>query len=213
MKYDLHSHSKYSSDGVLDPKEIVKIAIKKGLDGIAITDHNTIKGGLKAKEYELEDFKIIVGSETKTDRGDVIGLFLEREIVSRNFHEVVEDIREQGGIVVLPHPFDSLRKPAFTPTKDDVKYIDCIEGYNSRCVFQKYNEEAIDFAVEHGLKIVAGSDAHFRNEIANAGIETDGDGIKKAILNGEAKIFYKKSSIMEHSMTKALKLWRKLIDI
>ena len=62
MKYDLHIHSKYSSDGILEVKEIVKAAIKRGLDGIAITDHNTIKGGIEAKKYETDGLKVIVGS-------------------------------------------------------------------------------------------------------------------------------------------------------
>jgi len=193
MRYDLHIHSKYSYDGILEPKDIVKIAIKRGLDGIATTDHNTMKGGIKAKGYEMDDFKVIVGSEIMTEKGEITDLFLKEEINSRNFYEVVEKIKEQNGIVVIPHPFDKLRKSAFILTKKDVKFIDCIEGFNSRCIFQRYNKEAINFAVEHGLKIVAGSDAHFRNEIGNAGIETDEEDVRKAIL-GEAKIFGKKSS-------------------
>ena len=92
MKYDLHIHSKYSSDGVLDPEKIVKIAAKRGLNGVAITDHNTIIGGLKAKNYETEDFKVIVGSEISTERGEIIGLFLKEEIKPGNVQEV--SIRE-----------------------------------------------------------------------------------------------------------------------
>jgi len=89
MKLDLHIHSKYSSDGVLDPEKIVKIAAKRGLNGVAITDHNTIIGGLKAKNYETEDFKVIVGSEISTERGEIIGLFLKEEIKPGNVQEVI----------------------------------------------------------------------------------------------------------------------------
>ena len=209
MKYDLHIHSKYSYDGFLEPKDIVKIAIKRGLNGIAVTDHNTVKGALEAKKYETDDLKVIVGSEIKTERGEIIGLFLEEEVISRGFPEVIDRIKEQNGVVVIPHPFDKLRKSTFTPTREYVKFIDCIEGFNSRCVFQKYNMEAINFAMKYGLKIVAGSDAHFRNEIGNAGIETDEEDIRKAILNGKVKIFGKRSSIINHVMTKAVKWWRK----
>lgn len=211
MKYDLHIHSKYSYDGILEPKDIVKIAIKRGLDGIAITDHNTVKGALEAKKYETDDLKVIVGSEIKTERGEITGLFLEEEINSRDFYEVIDRIKEQNGIVVIPHPFDRLRKSAFIPTRKDIKFIDCIEGFNSRCVFQEYNKEAINFAIKHGLKIVAGSDAHFRNEIGNAGIETNEEDVRKAIL-GEIKIFGEKSSIINHAMTKAIKWWMKWIE-
>ena len=97
MKYDLHIHLKYSSDGVLDPEKIVKIAIKRGLNGVAITDHNTIIGGLKAKNYETEDFKVIVGSEISTERGEIIGLFLKEEIKPGNVQEVISEIKEQNG--------------------------------------------------------------------------------------------------------------------
>ncbi len=94
MKYDLHIHSKYSSDGVLDPERIVRIAMKRGLNGIAITDHNTIKGGLKTKKYENADFTVIVGSEISTERGEIIGLFLEEEVKSTNVQEVITEIKE-----------------------------------------------------------------------------------------------------------------------
>lgn len=88
MKYDLHIHSKYSSDGILDPEKIVKIAIERGLNGIAITDHNTIKRGIKAKKYETEDFKVVVGSEIMTERGEITGLFLSEEIEFRTKHNL-----------------------------------------------------------------------------------------------------------------------------
>ena len=145
MKYDLHSHSKYSSDGILDPQKIIKVAIKKGLDGIAVTDHNTIRGGLEAKEYETNEFKVIIGSEVMTNKGEVIGLFLSEEIKSNNFYDVVDEIKAQNGIVVLPHPFDEWRNASF-PVKEDAKYIDNIEIFNSRCVREKYNHNAREFA-------------------------------------------------------------------
>lgn len=85
MKYDLHVHSKYSVDGYVEPEVIVKTAQKRGLSGVAVTDHNTIKGGLKAKKYETEDLRVIVGSEIETNRGEVIGLFLSEEIKSHLF--------------------------------------------------------------------------------------------------------------------------------
>ena len=72
MRYDLHSYSKYSSDGFSEPKMMVKTASKLGLSGIAVTDHNTIKGGLEAKKYETKEFQVFVGSEIKTDHGEVI---------------------------------------------------------------------------------------------------------------------------------------------
>lgn len=212
MKYDLHVHSKYSSDGTLDPEKIVKTAIKKGLRGIAVTDHNTIKGGLEAKEYETADFKIIVGSEIMTERGEIIGIFLEEEIETRASYEVVEDIKEQGGVVVIPHPFDKLRSSAFHPGDEDARFIDCIEVYNSRCVSQEYNQYAAVFAEKHGLKMVAGSDAHFKNEIGNGGVqisEGDEEDLRRSILEGKIDIFGRRTPLANHAMTKALKWWRR----
>ena len=209
MKFDLHIHSKYSPDGVLEAKEIVKIAKKKGLKGIAITDHDTIKGGIKGKEFESEDFNIIVGSEKKTEIGEIIGLFLSQEIKSRDASSVVSEIKDQNGLIIIPHPFDEMRHSAFQPSADDTKFIDAIEVFNSRCVFQKYNDNALQFAETHKLGIVAGSDAHFANEIGLGGIITNSEDVKQAILKNEVEIFGNRSSIINHGRTKVLKLWRK----
>ena len=212
MKYDLHIHSKYSSDGILDPEKIVKIAMKRGLSGIAITDHNTIKGGIKAKKYETEDFKVIVGSEIMTERGEITGLFLSKEIKSKGVQDVISEIGDQNGIIVIPHPFDELRHSAFHPTEEDINFIDCIEGFNSRCVFQKYNTRAVEFAIKHNLVIVGGSDAHFLNEIGNGWIITEIEDIREAIMKNDVKVFGKRSSLVSHIGTKVLKLWRKTVS-
>jgi predicted metal-dependent phosphoesterase TrpH len=211
MKYDLHIHSKYSSDGILEPEKIIKMAIKRGLNGIAITDHNTIKGGLEAKKYETEDFKVIVGTEISTEKGELIGLFLEEEVKSKDVSDVVLEIKERNGIVIIPHPFDELRRSAFHPTEEDAKYIDCIEGFNSRCVFQRYNEKAVEFAMKYDLTITAGSDAHFSNEIGNAGINTETEDVREAIMKNNIEIFWKRTSLVNHVRTKVLKTWRRAV--
>ncbi len=113
MIYDIHTHSKYSVDGFMEPRKIVETARRRGLSGIAITDHNTINGSLKAKKYETDEFKVICGSEIITERGEVIGLYLSSEIKSHTFIDVVEEIKEQDGIIILPHPYDNMRKRGF----------------------------------------------------------------------------------------------------
>ena len=208
MKYDLHSHSKYSSDGILDPRKIIKVAIKKGLDGIAVTDHNTIKGGLEAKKYETDDFNVIIGSEVMTTKGEVIGLFLSEEIKSKDFYDVIGEIKAQNGIVVLPHPFDEWRYASF-PAKEDVKYIDNIEIFNSRCVKKKYNDNAGKFAKKYKLGVTGGSDAHFANEIGHAGIIVETDDVYEAILKNNLQVFGKTSTNLNHVFTKMLKTWKK----
>jgi predicted metal-dependent phosphoesterase TrpH len=209
MKYDLHIHSKYSSDGMLEPEKIVKISLKRGLDGVAITDHNTIKGGIAAKKYETTNFNVIIGSEINTERGEIIGLFLSDEIKSRIFLEAVSEIRDQGGIVIVPHPFDDMRHSALHPNDCDAKYIDAVEILNSRCVLKRYNTSAEEFAIKNRLPVTAGSDAHFSNEIGRAGINTIGGDVREEIMKNGVAVFGKRSSITNHGLTKCLKLWRK----
>jgi hypothetical protein len=210
MKYDLHIHSKYSSDGFLNPKKIVKIAIKRGLDGIAVTDHDTINGGLKTKEYETDDFKVIIGSEVSTTKGEIIGLFLEHEIHATDYYEVVDEIKAQNGIVVVPHPFDGWRNSA-SLTKEDYKLVNNVEIFNSRCVEDKYNQEASLFAKNNNLGVVGGSDAHFANEIGNAGIIIETEDIQTAILKNNLEVFGKRSTPLNHVLTKILKTKRKYL--
>ena len=210
MKYDLHIHSKYSSDGVLEPEKIIEVAKKRGLDGIAIIDHNTVKGGLETKKYETKDFEVIIGSEIMTERGEITGLFLSKEIESREAQGVISEIKAQGGLVVIPHPFDKLRGSAFHPTGEDVKFIDAIEGFNSRCLFQKFNKKAVAFALQYNLPVVGGSDAHFANEVGIAGVIVTTSDVKEAILSRDVELFGKKSSPLDHARTKFLKAKRKV---
>jgi predicted metal-dependent phosphoesterase TrpH len=208
MKYDLHTHTKYSADGFLEPEKIVETGKRRGLSGIAVTDHNTIKGSLKAKKYETDDFKVICGSEISTERGEVIGLFLSSEIISQTFLDVVDEIREQDGVVVIPHPFDEIRNNGVNLEKKDVKLIDCVEVHNSRCLRQKYNDNAIEFAQKNNLIGVAGSDAHFAREIGNSGIIIREKSARKAILSGNLDLFVGNSSIVNLVATKMIKTWR-----
>ncbi len=209
MKYDFHTHSKYSADGYVEPKIMIKTAVKMGLSGIAVTDHNTIKGGLEAKKYENNQIQVIVGSEILTDRGEVIGIFLTEEIKSYTFIEVIEEIKNQSGIVIIPHPFDRLRHTSLYPISDDTKFIDNVEVYNSRCVSQTYNDIAMRYAIDNKLNIIAGSDAHFANEIGNAGIKTQTDNIKETVFKGDFTVFGKRSNILNPVTTKILKMWRR----
>lgn len=210
MKFDLHTHTKYSIDGVLEPSVLVKIAMKQGLDGIAVTDHNTIQGGLCAKYYETPDFHVIVGSEISTERGEIIGLFLSEEITARFFTDVISQIRDQNGIVIVPHPFDRVRHSALFPGEYDAGYFDAVEGFNSRCIFHHDNEKAQLYAQNCSLCMTAGSDAHLANEIGNAGIIVQDENIRETIRQHTLKIFGKRTQLVNPLLTKGLKIWRKL---
>jgi|Deesub1362A_J573_1020465.scaffolds.fasta_scaffold02315_3 hypothetical protein len=205
MRIDLHVHTKYSKCSLMKPEKIVKIAIKKGLDGFAITDHNTMKGILKIK---VDEITIIPGEEIKTELGEVIGLFLQEEIKPRSFEEVLEKIREQDGLAVIPHPFDRFRR---FKDKEKFKAVDAIEAFNSRVTFFSDNLKAKEFAWKNRVPMTAGSDAHFYWEIGKAYIEVeDLENLKKEILERKIKIFCKKSNILNHALTKVVKAWKRI---
>jgi predicted metal-dependent phosphoesterase TrpH len=155
MKYDLHIHSKYSYDSLLSPYQILKSAKKQGLDGIAVTDHNTILGGqVTRRENQDPDLEVIIGAEIKTEYGDIIGLFLNTEIVSRKFYEVIDEIKVQGGYSVLAHPYRLNTSP-----EKIVGCVDCIEIFNARSSHAK-NKKADELTKQYSKGITAGSDAH-----------------------------------------------------
>ena len=159
---DFHIHSRYSHDSLMHPEKILNKAKKQGLDAVAITDHNTIKGGLEGKKYEQKcGVRVIVGSEVESDAGDIIGLNLFEEIKSRAWRDVINEIREQGGVVVLPHPYRSHQY-----ISDIGKAVDFIEVWNSRSTPEQ-NAQALKLASDLNKPALMGSDAHQYQEIGN----------------------------------------------
>jgi predicted metal-dependent phosphoesterase TrpH len=161
---DLHMHTSWSHDCSIDAAELVDHAEAEGLGAIAVTDHNVFGGALEALDYARDrDLVVIPGEEVKTDdQGEVIGLFLEREIPrGMTFGETVTAIREQGGLVYIPHPFDRLHAiPDPRTLHRNLAEIDVLEVYNARLLFEAYNDEALRFARKYNLTMGAGSDAH-----------------------------------------------------
>ncbi|MGD0534044.1 MAG: PHP domain-containing protein [Methanoregula sp.] len=192
--FDFHIHSKYSYDSLLSPGTIIKRAIAKGLDAVAITDHNTIKGSSVAKSIMPDSLLIVTGAEIATNYGDLIGLFLNEELQSRIFEEVIDEIRDQGGVVVLPHP---CRRKKFPP-QSLLSKIDILEGINAR-TSESDNTRAQKFAETLRKPIIAGSDAHTIFEIGNAWTSIpnepnlDEEELRRKILNGKPEIFQNKS--------------------
>jgi len=185
LKFDMHVHTLHSPRcGWMRPERLIGMP-KKRLDGLAITDHNTIDGALEVLDIvrdEQMNLSVIIGEEISTDRGEVLAYFINRAIEPGSFEEVLTEIRRSGGISAIPHPFDKLRHSAVHPTQDDVRLFDCIEGFNARCISKTYNDLAYNFAREYGLAITAGSDAHFLNEVGNGGVITKQGSIREAIL-------------------------------
>ncbi|HEX3805960.1 MAG TPA: glycosyltransferase [Gaiellaceae bacterium] len=161
---DLHMHTNWSHDCSIDPAELVDHAEAEGLGAIAVTDHNVFGGALETVDLARDrDLLVIPGEEVKTDtQGEVIGLFLQREIPrGLSFADTVAAIREQDGIVYVPHPFDRLHAiPDPRTLHRHLAEIDVLEVYNARLLFEGYNDEALRFAKKYNLTMGAGSDAH-----------------------------------------------------
>lgn len=182
FKYDLHIHSKYSYDSLMDPEKIIKVAKKKGLNGIAITDHNTIKGGISTSKSNKDgNFHVIVGSEIKTEYGDVVGLFLNEEIRDHSFDNVIDEIKSQGGISVLAHPYRQYNAPERIIDK-----LNLVEGLNARSK-AIHNVKAFKLADKFAKSMTAGSDAHVYFELGRGVVSVE-ENIEKALKNGSTKI-------------------------
>jgi predicted metal-dependent phosphoesterase TrpH/glycosyltransferase involved in cell wall biosynthesis len=161
---DLHLHTDWSHDCSIPAEDLLDHAEAIGLGGIAVTDHNVFGGALEAVELARgRDLVVIPGEEVKTDnQGEVIGLFLEEEIPrGMSFADTVAAIREQGGLVYLPHPFDRLHAiPDPATLHRHLAEIDVFEVYNARLLRDSFNDEALRFARKYRLLQGAGSDAH-----------------------------------------------------
>lgn len=161
---DLHSHTVASFDSLADPSAVAMAAASRGITHLAITDHDRIDGALRAREAAAEGLQIIIGEEIKSSDGDLIGLFL-REAIPPGLTaiETIAAVREQGGLVGLPHPFDRWRgygRRSGAAVEEIAGLVDWVEAHNARVVVGSDNERAARFAVEHELPGVAASDSH-----------------------------------------------------
>jgi predicted metal-dependent phosphoesterase TrpH len=172
IRADLHSHTHFSRDGLTTPEQYVRRSVERGITCAAVSDHNNVDGANAVRR--LAPFKVIVSEEIRSSEGEIIGYFL-KDAVPKGLspEETVRAIREQGGLVGVPHPFDRWRGSAITleglnRILDDV---DIIEVFNSRTMRQVDNLVATGFAREHGKLESAGSDSHFHTEIGSAWVE------------------------------------------
>ena len=175
-RLDLHMHTHHSRDCTIPTADVIRLCRQRGLDGIAVTDHNTLAGGLEAAELAPPGFTVIPGEEVKSSEGEIIGLFLREEVpAGRSPEETAGRIREQGGVVIVPHPFDPLRtSPLKTPALERLVaagLVDAIEVLNARMALRSHNARGALYATRAGLPGTAGSDGHSRPEYGQAYVE------------------------------------------
>jgi predicted metal-dependent phosphoesterase TrpH len=211
LKVDLHIHTKYSPDCGTPLEKIVTRCQKRGIDCIAISDHGTAEGALKMQK--MAPFPVIIAEEILTPYGEIMGMFLKETIPSGlPVAETVARIREQNGLVVIPHPFDRFRPSALDTgvLKELVAQgqVDAIEVFNARAPLRRSNVRAKAFAQKYGLPGTAGSDAHTLHEIGSAYVVmpefSGGDDFLESLAQG--KIVGRRTNPLVHAKS----LWARL---
>ncbi len=192
FKIDLHVHTVYSRDAFNKPEEALDYAKIKGLNGIAITDHETLKGALKVQAISPKDFMVVAGMEIAVGRTHIVALnLLEEPKQGMGIPDAVEKIHEAGGIAVLAHPYSQLQPSRHIDKTAQI--VDAIEVANSKdLLFQAHLEKAMMLARDHGKGFTAGSDSHIPETIGDAYLEInhepkDLDSLVSSILKGEGR--------------------------
>jgi predicted metal-dependent phosphoesterase TrpH len=199
---DLHMHTDHSHDCATPVEVLLSTAREQGLGAIAVTDHNVISGALEAREKAAEfGVKVIVAEEVKTaDQGEVIGLFIEEKIPrGMTLAETVAEIKRQGGLVYVPHPFDRMHAvPDYEHLLGIVEEIDAMEVYNPRVAIGSFNEEAERFAAKYRIVAGAGSDSHVAQGLGSVRVRmADFDGPEEFLeALRDAEITTKPSSLL-----------------
>jgi predicted metal-dependent phosphoesterase TrpH len=212
LKADLHIHTCYSPDSNNSLDDIIRRCLKIGINCLSVCDHGTTEGALKLQE--IAPFKIIVAEEILTPHGEIMGMFLKETIPSGiTPQEAIKRIREQNGLVCIPHPFDKYRSSAFQGINlEAIKQdIDIIEVHNGRTLAFQDRSLALNFAIRNNLRQSAGSDAHSIPEIGVSFIEMPDFNNKEEFLTAldEGKINAHSSSPFVHLISVKNKLMKR----
>jgi predicted metal-dependent phosphoesterase TrpH len=178
---DLHTHSSASFDSLASASALVRTAARRGLTHLAITDHDRIDGAIKGQRLAATlapELTVIVGQELRTTGGDMIALFINRPIPPLlSPGNAIAAVRDQGGLVGIPHPFDRLRGSLLRDgaMEDLLGQVDWIETHNARALGGRANERAVELAAARGLPGIAVSDSHSAFEVGVAYTILEGD--------------------------------------
>jgi predicted metal-dependent phosphoesterase TrpH len=172
-RVDCHSHSMWSGDSTTTEGELVDAVTATGIDVLCVTDHHAIDGARRLRD--ALPCRVVVGEEVRSTRGEIIGLFLEERVpFGLTPHETAQRIRDQGGLVYIPHPFDPVRRNLVEAALEALAsdgLVDAIEVRNAKTSLESLNRRAAEFAAAHGLAAGAGSDAHVPDAIGAAYVE------------------------------------------
>lgn len=182
-KYDLQVHTDASPCSRASSEDVVEAALEAGLDGIAITNHDTLAGYDAANTLAPAKLTVIPGVEVTTTQGHLLALDVNEVPPQDDPLTVINAVHDQDGLAILSHPFDKLREYYTDNLYDIANLVDGVEVLNSRCLIPQYNQNARSFAERHSLTITAGSDAHFPMEVGRAYTMCDGP-ILDAIREG-----------------------------
>jgi predicted metal-dependent phosphoesterase TrpH len=209
IEVDLHMHTDHSYDCATPVEVLLATAREQGLGAIAVTDHNEISGALEAQAQALElrshpshpPLKVIVAEEVKTaGEGEVIGLFLKEKIPrGMSLKDTIAEIRRQGGLVYVPHPFDRMHSvPDYEHLLKILDDVDAIEVFNPRVAIGAFNDEAARFAAKYRIPAGAGSDSHVAQGLGSVRIQMhDFDGPQEFLQSlREARILTRPSSLL-----------------
>ena len=213
MKIDMHNHTTASFDALTTPKQLYEASKEKGIDFLALTNHNNMDD-IQEVEAIFNHAGIIRGEEIKTKDGEVIALFLFSPIKEGlSFKETLNEIRAQGAIAYAPHPFDIYRYGL--AREEFLKEVDIIEVYNSKST-AAIDQKAWDFAETYGMLKGAGSDSHTPQEVGRAYVEVSGPirGPEELLIrlkNGKP-VLKKRTSLFEKIVRHAHKNLSKLLN-
>jgi predicted metal-dependent phosphoesterase TrpH len=212
IKVDFHTHTIHSADSLTHVEDLLKTARKRGLDKIAVTDHNALKGAQEA--YTLDPHCVIIAEEIQTTKGELLGYYLTEKIPPLlEPLETIQRLRAQNAVISIPHPFDPYRSRW---TLDDLielaPLVDGIEAFNARCFAQEMNDKAAQFAREHGLVMTAGSDAHAAHEVGNGALLlpafSNVDELREALR--EASVVGRRASVWVRFSSMYARLYKRL---
>ena len=215
LKADFHMHTHFSHDSEMTPDELVARCLAVGLNCVAVTDHNTIDGALEVQR--IAPFTTIIGEEVASSEGEITGLFLT-EPIPRGLSpvETAMRIKEQKGLVSLPHPFDRFRRSVISrqALEEILPYADIVEVFNSRNNLNADNRKALEYAQQHGLLASGVSDAHSPLELGRTYVEmAEFDGTPESFMEALArgKIVSRRTTPLIHVMTTLVKLKKRLL--